>query len=585
MRGTAGRKRLLHSFHIVTIGMLLAVIGLVGIIAPGRLQKRISHMAAASPATPRQWRMIELQLHSARDVAEPLRDGVLVAVCTSPAGEEMRIAGFWNGDDSWKIRFTPTSPGRWNYRTICADASNTGLHGQTGILDVLPAAGKTSWEQHGGFLRVSSDRRSLTHTDGTPFFWLGDTWWFCPSDLMPIDHSNRPGIDSMFQKLIDTRATQGYSVIQMAFLGRLTPEGVFSGVSGQFQDLYESHLNPAYWQMVDRYLSYAIDAGILPVIGFGFHQGLNASTLEQDKTLWRYVMARYSALPVTWLICGEYNQAGGKDGTLTDVDAARIAKILQLGQAIKDSDPYRRAMTVHPWWHKGEGQQAWSSPWHDFILLQGGHIPEGPAPDFYRAIGRRTYPKPFLEGECTYEGIRGFSDAVIRYNAYKAIQCGSFGYTYGAHGLWYPTQDETDQKFKEWGAIVPWWKAMEFPGGAQMRHLGDFYRSLPWWTLMPVETDSVLEWTPHTTKGDDMALVTSSGPELYVAYFPAWESPEPRPAIRFIPALSGTAFTQEWFDPRTGVRTSGKTQPDASGISLRIPTTADWLCVLRKQQG
>ena len=30
-----------------------------------------------------------------------------------------------------------------------------------------------------GFLRVSANKRHFEHADGTPFLWLGDTWWKC----------------------------------------------------------------------------------------------------------------------------------------------------------------------------------------------------------------------------------------------------------------------------------------------------------------------------------------------------------------------------------------------------------------------
>jgi hypothetical protein len=84
-----------------------------------------------------------------------------------------------------------------------------GLHGQAGRFQVRPAAGDNPLYRHGGFLRVSGDGHSLTYTDGTPFFWLGDTWWFCPSDLVPIDGSTNPQIPSAYHHLLNVRKSQG----------------------------------------------------------------------------------------------------------------------------------------------------------------------------------------------------------------------------------------------------------------------------------------------------------------------------------------------------------------------------------------
>lgn len=172
---------------------------------------------------PRRWRTHELAFEARHEHAQPL-DVVLTAAFEGPGGRRVTVEGFFDGGRTWRVRFMPPAPGVWTCRTDCpADA---GLHGREGRLEVAPAAGENAIDRHGGILKVSGNRRYLTHTDGTPFFWLGDTWWFCPSDLVPIDSSNRPDIASMYKTLIDTRAEQGYSVVHMAFLGSFqTPGG------------------------------------------------------------------------------------------------------------------------------------------------------------------------------------------------------------------------------------------------------------------------------------------------------------------------------------------------------------------------
>jgi hypothetical protein len=497
----------------------------------------------------RQWQVSEITLTAERTCAQPFLDVEVTAEFSGPGGT-LRLAAFWDGGDTWRVRFTPPTPGRWTY-TITSTPDDAGLRA-AGTLEVAPAAGDTPLQRHGGFLRVAGNARCLTYADGTPFFWLGDTWWFCPSDLVPFD--------TTYRTLVDTRARQGYTVAHMAFLGRLTPAGAHSGVFGEWSELLDGTVNPAYWQQVDAYMRYANDAGIMPVIGFGFHQGLNAPTPEGLRRLWRYVLARYGAFAVGWLLCGEYNQAGGPDGQLTEADTARIDKLLALGQFIKEHDPFRRALTVHPWWYGGEGRQAWPAPWYDYVLLQGGHGQDGPPPATY--ADARATGKPFLEGEVTYEGIFGFSAAVVRRNAYKAMQCGSLGFTYGAHGLWYPTQSADDMKFADWGTPVPWWEALQAPGGAQMAHLRAIYASLPWWTLTPVAADTVLTGAPD-------ALASTDGRGLTVVYLPA--------AVPLTPAAPATLTLA---NPRTGAIT------DLGPVSgtLALPDAEDWVVVIRTQE-
>lgn len=490
-----------------------------------------------------QWRVSTFALTAEHPHSRPLTLAV-TAEFTGPDGAVLRIPAFYDGGSTWRVRFTPTLPGRWTYRTICP--GDNGLDGQIGLLDVTPAAGENPLYRHGGFLRVSDNHRHLTYSDGTPFFWLGDTWWFCPSHLMPFDSSNQPEIPSMFQALIDLRREQGFSVVHWAFLET-------NGLYGNYTDLYTETFNPDYWREVDRYITYANDAGIIPVIGLGFHHGLDAPTLEELQRVWAYVLARYGACAVSWLICGEYNLAS-KDEEYTEADAARIEKVLALGQFIKDHDSYQRAMTVHPYWYGHDRRQAWAQPWYDFILLQGGHGQDGPPVDFYRRIYAEQPNLPVVEGEVTYEGIFGFSDAVVRRNAYKALQSGCCGFTYGAQGLWYPTQDEADDKFKEWGATKPWWLAMRLPGAAQLRHLRDLYESADWPALEPCDAAEFVETSRECfAKTDDHTIV------LYIS---AGEG-----SVTLKPA----GYTITRFDPRTGeVNTS------------QALDEQDWVLLLRK---
>jgi hypothetical protein len=457
---------------------------------------------------------------------------------------------------------------------------------ESGTVDVKPAAGDNPLERHGGQLKVGPGGRYLTFADGTPFFWLGDTWWFCPSDLVPIDRSNRPDVPSMYKALVDLRASQGFTALHMAFLGELATG---HGVSGNYAALLDGRIDPAYWQTVDRYLDYANARGLVPVIGFGFHVGLDSPTLEQLQRLWRYALARYGAHAVTFLICGEYNLAsvvdkGGKR-SFGDVDEKRVAKVLALGRFIKEHDPYRRAMTVHPWYFVEEKRQAWDEPWCDIRMIQGSHITEGPPPKVYLDLYRRSPTKPLLEGECTYEGIHAFTDVTVRRNAYKAIQCGSFGFTYGAQGLWYPTQDENDQTFKEWGKPIPWWKSMAMPGAAQMKHLRAAYENVEWWRLEPVDPGR-LAYLPEGRPRPEF-FVKADGDATIVVYAAAADRSVPAPLLKLAgPGGPGGTYAATFFDPRTGRATPAPAPVAADQGRLRLPLPPDgqdWVVILKRR--
>ena len=525
-----------------------------------------SEIAFTAEFHSRQWRVTEIAMTSGKLYAHPVVDVQCIADFTGPTGESYGVPAFWDGGKTWRIRFSPTTPGEWSYATRCRPP-DPGLHGQRGAFVAAPARGDNPLYRHGGMLKISPDRRYLTHTDGAPFFWLGDTWWFCPSSLVPFDESSHPQIQSAYKTMIDVRKQQGFSVVQMAFLGS-------DDNTSQFKRFGQSQsIDVAYWQDVDLYIAYANDAGITPVIGLAFSGGMDAIALEDWQVLWRYVIARYGAHAITWLICGEYNQE--QEGNV----AERVPKTFALGQFIKQTDPYRRAMTVHPWAHFVEKRQAWDQPWNDFIMLQGAHA-GAPDVSIYLDAYRREPPKPVLESECRYEGIRGYTAADVREVAYRAIQSGSFGYTYGAHGLWYPNQDDSDRKFSGWGEPTPWWVALKKPGGAQMQHLRTCYESVELRGLTPrpraVETEEKLTSTRQI-------LVKAHGDEVFLVYFPRKVDPRLRTELARLPDQA--QYQGEFFNPRTGHIMALPDPLKAIDGKLCLPDredNQDWMLILRR---
>ena len=519
--------------------------------------------AAAKPSageveTAAQWRVKELSFASNATHANPFEDVALTCDFRGPGDASFTVPGYYDGDGTWRVRFTPTTPGRWRYATNCPVEPQ--LSGQKGSFVAAAAASDNPLYRHGGLLKVSANCRYLTYADGTPFFWLADTWWFCPSSLMPFDGA--------YRELIDLRRKQGFSAVQMAFLG---PMSQSQGVNSLHDQMRTRTPDLRFWKDADRYIAYASDAGILPLIGLAFHTGMDEDTLEDWEFLWRYVIARYGAYAVSWFICGEYNSnAGDAEG--------RVAKVLALGRFIKQQDPYRRAMTVHPWWYRGDKRQAWPESWYDFIMFQGSHPGHGKVPptSIYTEAWRHSPTRPVLEGECNYEGIFAGKDdrevlpVDVRRSAYRAIQAGTFGYSYGAHGLWYPTQNAEDKTFSDWGAPMPWWESARRPGAVQMGILRRFYESVEWWRLEPAPV-RVAASIPEA----DRPLAKAAGGKLYVVYFPL-NFPLGESVV--LDEAHGQ-FSAEWHDPRTGEtrEASWTTSPQ---LPVR-PDTQDWLLVLR----
>ena len=136
--------------------------------------------------------------------AEPV--GIELDVVFEGPAETMRVPAWWAGGGEWRVRFSPPQPGAYRFRTACSDTSNADLHGQEGEILVSAYVGTNPLLRHGP-IRVAADRRHFEHVDGTPFFWLGDTWWMslCGRMRWPDE----------FQLLTADRIEKGFSVIQI----------------------------------------------------------------------------------------------------------------------------------------------------------------------------------------------------------------------------------------------------------------------------------------------------------------------------------------------------------------------------------
>jgi hypothetical protein len=326
---------------------------------------------------------------------------------------------------------------------------------------------------------------------------------------------------------------------------------------------------------MDNYFVYANQQSIIPFIGIGFHKNFDSPSLDNLKLLWRYLVARYGAFAVGWLIAGEYNE-GDKP--------ARVAKLMALGQFIKDIDPYKRAMSIHPWSYSGDKRQAWDQPWYDFIMLQCGHkdwaFKGGPPPaSLYLNIYQRHPRKPLLEDECDYEGIKDIDAQRVRLIAYRAVQSGSFGFTYGAHGIWYPYQSYNERQFTYIGKAVPWWVALTHPGGAQMGYLRRLYESVDWWKLEP--RPGAVTATANLPESKQV-LVKGFEDRLFLIYIPP--DIEPDSELMLQGASKRLRYNMTWFNPRNGEFKQISRRLNGGSGKLLLPSRPDdqdWVLVVR----
>jgi hypothetical protein len=514
---------------------------------------------------------------------------VVDAVFSDPSGRSLRVPAFWAGGKRWTVRFAADLAGSWRYRTECEDASDTGLHGIDGTVKVVPYKGNNPLLRHGRF-KVSDNGRYLMHQDGTPFFWLGDTWW----SLM----TSRVSWPEGFTQLGNDRKTKGYTLVQTVI--GFNPETDFDDVQnvnegGQpwISDGKEYvAINPKYFDAVDKRIQWLVDNGIAPCIvgSWGYHR--KWLSVERLKAHWRYLIARYGAYPVFWCAAGEvmmtYEQYLGS-GTVT-LEKKAGADWSLVAKHIRTIDPYHHPLTAHP--AGGAGQlSSWANiepDLLDFHMIQ-------PAHDLHCIVrgiqqvkeGRGLTPvKPVVNAEQAYEGhLQSNYQNVVRLGFWTGFLAGNAGHTYGAAGIFNANDRERPVgnrphvgKYDD----ITWDEAMQYPGSGQVGLGKKLLCRYEWWRFEPHP-----EWAALSNQGknpESMAHAAGIPGKLRIIYIPtriySWTGPVVKQLERDV------RYRAFYFDPiRAKEYKLGEVKPEGDGTwqAPMLPVCQDWVLVLEAQ--
>lgn len=520
---------------------------------------------------------------SAKSYADPFNEIVVDVVFTDPDGEERTVPAFWAGDQTWTVRYASAKVGVHRYRTVCSDSRNADLHGQEGQLEIRPYGGSNPLLKHGP-LRVATDNRYLEHRDGTPFFWLGDTWWMglCKRLAWPQD----------FQQLTMDRVQKGFSVVLM--VAGLYPDMAPFDERGANEagfpwDQGFARINPSYFDMADLRIAHLVQRGLVPSITGSWGFFMAAAGLDVLKRHWRNLIARWAAYPITWCVCGEalmpFYVAEGNQWVQPSQDELR-ARWSELTRYIRATDPFKNPITIHPvrFAHKEVDDPSVL----DIDLLHTGH---GGYPTVASTVNMvaESIPheprRPVLVCEVNYEGIQSSSHADVQRTLFwTCMLSGTAGHTYGANGLW-----QVNRKDKPYGASphgmswghLPWDEAYRLPGSKQIgvgKQLLECYR---WWEFEPHP-----EWIePYNTPENRRAAYIAGIPDVVrVAYFPQEMLTMLRTGKVFMKELRpDRTYRAFYVDPTNGARYDvDGVSPDAKGTWLvpHPPIFQDWVLVL-----
>jgi hypothetical protein len=431
---------------------------------------------------------------------------------------------------------------------------------------------------------VSEDGRRLTHLDGTPFHWLGDTAW----EL--FDKLDRDDAELYLR----TRAGQGFTVVQAVALaeledakkgnayGRLplelgadgVPDPERPDVSGDYS--YWDHVD----YVVERAHAHGLYVALLPTWGSRFHRW----PWEKEPEIFnatnayaygRWIGSRYKERPgIVWVLGGDRPLQ-----TRRHFDV-----VCAMARGLRDGDEGRHLITFHPTGPDGSARQLHGEAWLDFNMVQSGHLRQKPWNyELVLADYRRTPAKPVLDAEPCYEDLpirfkpeNGYFDAPdVRRAAYSALLAGAFGHTYGHHSVWSMSGGGfEDAKGDELGmqAIMSWKDALHRPGAEGMRHVRAFMRSPFFAGLAP---------DPELIRGNlpgECFRVAARGETAAAVYCPYGLFVD-----LDLGRLAAPEVEASWFDPRNGEWTSA-VRVSAEGVRRFVAPTSgrdqDWVLCL-----
>jgi hypothetical protein len=504
----------------------------------------------AAPAEARVpvWTRWEQTLKSAKTYQNPFADVTLAVRYQGPDNQSIAGLGFWDGGGTFKLRCMFSRPGRWTWRTTCSDPANTGLHHQEGVVEVVPYRGENPLYRK-GYLRVEPGRRYLSHADGSPFLWIGDTAWAAPMSASFAD----------WQTYVADRRDKQFTVLQIFCASEWAGKQDVLG-NPPFQGEGLSRWNPAYWQEYEKKVQYANQQGLVVTI-----MGLMEPVKRYPDPASAGRFAR--------------NLAARLMGDFVIFSPSFDSRYMSLGDAVagsvREAAPLK-LITQHPGTDLEAARTYHGKSVLDFCGLQSGagwgSTPLSPATASRNAIEwtlllyRLQPPRPVVDLEARYDSA--FNQQQLprmpRSCGYLTLLSGAAGYTYGCAGIWNWGQSFVgkDPQASPW----EWQQGIKQHSSTEMKLMAEFFGRLDWWRLEPCH--ELIRNQPENWLRRMVMAKTATG-DLAVAYLPD------NPSITINPQSFRTTMRTRWFNPKTGEE-QARNETVANSADATLNRPAGW---------
>ena len=577
------------------------------------------------------WRMVELSFTSEKSYDNPF-DDVTLDMLLYGNGRLYTVPAFWDGGNTWRVRFVCPAEGVWQCRTVCSDESNAALNGRTASVDCKTYGGSLDIYRR-GFVTTRYGKKYLTYEDGTPFYYLGDTHWQLAQETA-----------EMVSEICCKRVEQGFSVYQSQPMdcGFNTSVTEAFGEEG-LEDLRK--FDEKYRIIADSGLTHANSQFFWPLSGMtrlienhgGWTEpkltgylGLKKVTMpdlsDEAKAylekLCRYWVARYGAFPVIWTLGQEIDNDPYQDENSKWNSINNPYKYV--AEYLNKYDPYDHPVTAHQEstgdtvaygnglgtgemnmifypgaqpsaFRKVKAHTMYAAQWHPDLTRRDDYMS---ARDFwYNGQG-----KPAVN----YEGLYCFlwtKNYGARAQAWASYLTGLYGCSWGGQPTWAyqngfdrdVTNDDGVDTIRPEEKRATWQDALEYPSSYQVGYMRSFMEQIEWYNLIP-RFDNPAWFVPCSDVYAYCASNKDSTETVVYFYSFSDESIGERPNAKGNGGIkTGTvgslvpfaAYSYSWFNPVTGEYTDeGTFRASLFGTwfaGLR-PDDTDYVLLIRKAQ-
>ncbi len=292
-----------------------------------------------------QWEVIDLTFKARIKTENPFTTD-FGALFIHEKGDTLRLPGFYNGGESWVVRFSSTITGKWSYLTY-------GPEGLSGHSAKIMVVNNSDENKHGAITIPENDPCHFYYEDETPYFllafecdWLFALDYYNDADLPKSRHLLSLLEDSGINQIVMNVFSYDVSWQKDSLL-LMYPEHEFGGSEDIFPFLGNnenpdfSSLNVTFFKKLDRTISlmaeYNIDSHLMIYV---WNKLVNWPDMysEADNMYFDYVVKRYQAYTnIIFDISKEALFYGRADE----------AYILERIERVRKLDQYHRLLSVH----------------------------------------------------------------------------------------------------------------------------------------------------------------------------------------------------------------------------------------------